>query len=56
MFRVGKNRAGVRIYLTQEQFDAIMANPAFYRKEYTSQQWAKIRKRINRTKREQSNG
>jgi len=44
MFNVGKNRSGVRVFVTQERFDAIVANPALYRKEYTSQQWAKIRK------------
>jgi hypothetical protein len=56
MFRIGKNSSGVKEYLTKEQFEEILKNPGAHRGGYTSQQWAKIRKRINRSKREQSNG
>jgi hypothetical protein len=56
MFGVGKNNLGVKEYLTKEKFDLIMANPGAYRKDYSNQQWAKIRKQMSKARKEKAQG
>ena len=50
MVNLGKNKQGQRFFITFEQIADAATNPFEYRKELNNQQWAKLRKLINRYK------
>ncbi|MFW6029223.1 MAG: hypothetical protein ACOCRO_03095 [Halanaerobiales bacterium] len=52
MIKLGKGKTGEVAYITEEEFLDAVKNPSPYLKSLNNQQKAKLRKKINRYKRE----
>ena len=48
MIKIGKGNDGNTLYLTEQELQEIAANLAEHKTKYSAQQWAKIRKILNR--------